>query len=122
MATYPTDFIQDGTVTTYGAGGEIVNVQKLNPQQLATDETADKLLKWLTINIPEGCEWTLEDIYLGMNGPNYKYSCPCWQAVAANGQKFSAGVTYFNLFNYPNPTTATVDELHSLASAPAPEQ
>ena len=121
ITVVPEDFIQDGTVTTLGAAGEIVKVQELNPQQLATDQTKDKLLVWLAENIPEGNPWSARDLYAG-NNANYQYNCPCWQAVAANQQQFNCGLLWQNLFYYPVPTQSTLDELHTLASGPAPTQ
>jgi hypothetical protein len=117
MPTYPTDFIQDGYVTTIGADGKVASKQHLNPQQLATDPTLDKVLMWVADNVPEGCPWTYVDLNAEMTGPNHSYNCASWNVVAANGQKFNAGQLYFDLFNYSVPTQSTVDELHRLAGA-----
>lgn len=116
MPTEESDFIQDGKVVTIGADGSVAKVDKLNPHQLATDETADKLIEWLDVNIPEGAQWSLKNLHEDP-GPNHKYNCPCWQAVAANGKMVSAGETWWNLFEYPLPTAATLDELHHLAAS-----
>jgi hypothetical protein len=117
MPTYPSDFIQDGYVTTLGADGEVASTQHLNPQQLATDATRDKVLTYCTENVPEGIPWTYVDLNAEMTGPNHSYNCPSWNVVAANGQKFNAGQLYFDLFNYSVPTQSTVTELHTLAGA-----
>jgi hypothetical protein len=115
--TNPEDWYQDGTVTTYGADGEIASVQNLNPQQLAKEDSASKVIAWLEANIPEGNAWTLKDIHPEMTNYNHSYNCPCWMAVAANGQQFNAGELYWNLFEYATPTQSVVDELHRLAGA-----
>jgi hypothetical protein len=116
--TKPEDFIQDGEVVTYGADGQVANVQRLTAQQLATAETMEKLLPWLEDNIPEGHAWYAHDLYKDMSTTNHKYSCACWQAVSANGAMFSGGLSWWNLFEYSVPTPATLAELHTLASAP----
>jgi hypothetical protein len=118
--TFPTDFIQNGMQFTVGADGQTVKVTKLNPQQLATDESMVTLLAWLTENIPEGNPWTQLDAHAGYASPNNAFNCPSWQAVAANGQQFSGGQLFFSIFNYENPSPQILDELHTLASAPKP--
>jgi hypothetical protein len=111
----PEDYIQDGTMVQYGADGSISQVVKLNPQQLATDESRDKVLEWLADNVPEGAPWTTADDHAAMTNSQTKYNCPCWKAVAKNGQEFNSGELYHNLFDYASPTPAVVDELHRMA-------
>lgn len=113
--TDPSDWIHDGEVTTTWPDGH-TTTEPLNYQGLATDETADKLLDWLDTNIPEGAEWTKKNINISQG--QVSYNCPSWQAVAKNGFIVSCGHTWYNLFFYPNPTQATLDELHKGASAP----
>ena len=112
----PSDYIQDGYLVTFGADGGIKDVQHLNPQQLATDATAAKVMTWLTANVPEGIAWTLVDQHVAMTNANNKYNCPCWVAQAQNGQQFNAGELNHNIFGYANPTQSVVDELHKLAA------
>jgi hypothetical protein len=118
MPTSPSDFIQNGVVITIGADGSVAKIDKLNPHQLATTETAESLLEWLDQNIPEGQKWTLLNLYAQTgHDPHHAYNCPAWQAMAANGQYVCAGETWWNLMEYPNPTQSTVDELHRLAAS-----
>ena len=109
------DFIQDGTVTTTWPDAT-TTTEPLNPQSHATDETADRLVEYLNENYPEGREWTKKDINVSQG--QVTYSCPCWQAVAANGFMVNAGNCYYNLFFYPDPTPAQETELHEGASKP----
>jgi hypothetical protein len=115
MPVDDSDFIQDGTVTEYGADGQISKVQKLNPHQLATHETTVKVLDWLAANISQGNPWTALDLHIEMTNSHTTYNCPCYMAVAANGQQFNAGELDWNLFNYATPTASVVEELNRLA-------
>jgi hypothetical protein len=117
MPDQPSDYIQDGTVTEYGADGYVSKVQPLNPQQLATEASRDQVLDYCQQNVPEGSHWGYIDIHLQMNNAHVSYNCPEWQVKAANGQLFNAGELFHNLFGYANPTASVVDELHKLAGA-----
>lgn len=116
MPTSDSDWIQDGTVTTYDTDGSVYEVVQLPPQGLATEDTANKLVEWLDANIPEGALWTLRDDYELMSQGQQHFNCACWMAVAANGFSVNAGNCWYNLFAYPNPTQAQVEELHAGAS------
>jgi hypothetical protein len=119
MPTQPSDYIQNGTVTTYGADGTVVRVQNLNPQQLATDASRDQVLEYCQQNVPEGSPWGFVDLNAQMNTANYVYNCPQWQIKAANGQLFNAGELFNGLYAYATPSQAVVDELHAKAGPAA---
>lgn len=119
MPVKKSDYIEHGYLTTYGADGEPIDRTHLNPQQLATDESRDKVIEYCEENVPEGSKWAYVDLHAEMTNNNNKYNCPCWMAVAANGQRFNCGELFHNLFDYANPTPAVIDELHRLAGAPA---
>jgi hypothetical protein len=112
--TEPTDWIQYGVVSTTHPDGHVTR-EHLNAQGLATTATADKLRTWLDENIPEGREWIITNNHV--NGGSVIYNCPCWMAVAQNGFQVNAGNCWYNLFYYPDPTPAQVEELHKGASA-----